>query len=209
MVIGATDEVLDVIRDLVDKGHEVIVLDDNKSRIDRVAAELDVPAYIFSVLDLSALMHAGIHRADMILVAHPLDVVNILVCVYAKHFDIPKVIAAVNSEHVASILEKLGLAHGILIKSRALAKAFTELIYDTKIVELDDEYYIAMHNVKEGSHLEKKSLEDIEGDEIKVLVIISSENNIVKPDKSYILKPGDRILFMVKKDLLESVLFKR
>lgn len=207
LVVGATDEAIDAIKEIVRRGHEVVVLDDNKTRIDKVVQELDVATYIFSIMDLTAFMQAGIHKADMVLAIHPIDTVNVLACVYARHFNVPKVLAVVNTNQVASILEKLGLANNILVKPRAMAKSLTELLYDIKLIEVDSDIYLTMLYVKEGSYVEGKSVEDLEAEGAKVLAIIA-DNNLVNFDKSYRLKNGEKLIFVVKKDKLESIIFK-
>ena len=208
LVVGATDEAIDFIRNIMSRGHEAIVLDDSKARIDRVVQEFDITAYQFSIMDLSPLVQAGIYRADVVLAAHPVDTVNILVCVYAKHFNVPKIIALVNTQQAATIIEKLGLAHTIVVKSRIAAESFIGAFYGVKVMELDDENYVMLLEVKEGSHIEGKTVDDIEAEGAKLIAIISRDGNLVGPTKDYRLKHGDRALVIVKKDKIESVLFK-
>lgn len=208
VVVGATDEAINTMRILINRGHEVIVLDDDKTRIDKVVQELDIPAYMFSITDLTALTQAGLHKADMVLALHPLDIVNILVCVYAKHFEIPRILAVVESNEAARVLEKLGLAHTILVRSRALSKALMELIYDIKLVEIDDENYLVLFVVRDDSRMLDKTIDDIEKEGANVIAVTSSENKLISFDKNYTIKKGDKLIFIVKKNDLESILLK-
>lgn len=207
LIIGATEEAWDLVKDLVDKGHEIIVLDDDKTRIDKITRELDIATYIFSSSDLTPLLQAGVQRADVVLAMHPLDTINMLACTFAKHYGVPKIFAVVSSTQVADILKRLNLVDNTLIKSRIITKAVTELIYDVKLVELDDKSYLVVLRVEEGSYLEGKTIGDIEGEDIKVLTIFSG-NDIVKHDERYVLKRDDKILIVVKKDKLEHILVK-
>jgi len=207
--VGATDEALEIIRSLLNEGHEVVILDDNKSRIDKTVQELDIAAYMFSIVDLDTFQQAGIHKADIVLAMHPLDTINILVCSLAKHFNVPRIYAIVSSKESANILWKLGLASNVLIKSRALSKALTELVYNVKLIELDEEHYLAVVTIKEGSYFVGKKVGDAEDEGIKVIAILSSENTLVNPDKNYMIKHDDKIVFIVHKDKLESFIFKR
>lgn len=208
LVVGATDEALEITRSLLNEGHEVVILDDNKSRIDKAVQELDVAAYMFSIVDLDTFQQAGIHKADIVLAMHPLDTVNILVCSLAKHFNVPRIYAIVSSKESANILWKLNLASNVLIKSRALSKAVTELVYDVKLIELDEENYLAVVAVKEGSYFVGKTVRDAEDEGIKVIAVLSSENTLANPDKDYMIKHNERIVFIIRKDKLESFVFK-
>ncbi|MEM1644796.1 MAG: TrkA family potassium uptake protein [Ignisphaera sp.] len=209
LIVGATDEALEIIRRLLNEGHEVIILDDNRSRIDKAVQELDVAAYMFSMIDLDTFQQAGIHKADMVLAIHPLDAVNILACSLAKHFNVPRIYAVVNSKESANMLWKLGLASNVLIKSRALSKALIELIYDVKLIELDNENYLVLATVGEGSYLVGKTIGDVEDEGVKVVVVLSDENTLINLDKNYTFKQGDKIVFIIRKDNLESFVFKR
>lgn len=207
LIIGATDEAINITRNLIVKGHEVVVLDNDRDRIDRVVQELDVAAYLFSITDLSAFMQAGIHRADMVLAIHPVDTVNILACVYAKHFNVPRILAVVGSQQTANVLERLGLAHNVLVKSKAVANMLMELLYNSKLIEIDEDHYIAMTEVSEGSRINGRSVEELEDNGVKVLAVISRENTVANIDKAYRMKVGDRVLIMVRKDRIDHVLF--
>lgn len=209
LVVGATDEAVDIVKNLIEKGHEVIMLDDNKARIDKIVQELDVAAYVFSTTDLTSFQQAGIHRADMVLTMHPVDTVNMLACIFAKHFNVPKILAVVSSIQTADILKRLGLADNVLVRSKAVSRALMEFMYDVKLVDIDEEHYLVILVVKDGLHIEGKTVGDIEEEEIRVLTVMSSDNVPIGFNKDYVFKKDDKVILIVRKDKLESVLFKR
>jgi trk system potassium uptake protein TrkA len=206
LIVGATDEALDIIRELVKNKHEVVVVDDNKSRIDRVVQELDIAAHLFSFIDLEVFQQIGMHRADAVIAMHPIDTINIIVCTIAKYLRVPKVYAIVNSRESANILEKLGLSNSVKVKSRAMFKEVLEMVYNIKIAELDDKYYLVIATVEEGSNLIDKKVEEVEDEGVKVLTIVSNDNNVVNFDKNYSFKKNDKVLFIVDKGKFSSFL---
>jgi len=208
LIVGATDEALDLVREFIRNKHEVIVVDDNKTRIDRVVQEFDVAAYLFSLIDLEIFQQIGIHKADIVIAIHSVDTVNIVVCTLAKHFRVPKVYAIVNNKETADILEKLELANSVKIKSKAVFKELLEMIYNVRITEFDKDHYLILVNVEENERLLDKKVNDIEDEGIKVLAIVSSENNIVSFDKNYSFKKNDKVFLIADKDKLGSFLSK-
>ncbi|MEM0371729.1 MAG: NAD-binding protein [Ignisphaera sp.] len=208
IVVGAVDEIMELIRELIDKGHEVVVLDDDNTRIDRFVQELDVAVYLFSLFDLTTFMRAGMHKADIVLVAHPVDTVNVLVCIYAKSLGVPKIYAVVGSAHTANVLSKLGFVERVLVKSTLVRRSLTELIYGVRIIELDEDNYLVMLTLSEVNHLEGKKVEEVEEQGAKILAILDSENNPINYDKDYVLKRGEKIVIKINKRSMESLLFK-
>lgn len=209
VVIGAVDEIIELIKELNDNGHEVIILDDDRSRIDRFAQELDIPIYFFSLPDSRIFTQAGIHKADIILAVHPNDMINIIACVYAKSLAVPKIYAVVNSSHTANILNKLGLVEGILIKSASLSRALTELIYGVKIIELDEKNYLVMATINGENYFEGKKVKELEERGLKILAVLDNENNLINYDSEYVVKKDQKIVFKTEKDKIESLTFRR
>lgn len=208
VVVGASEEALELIKEFVTNGHDVVVLDDNKSRIDRVVQELDVAAYTFSVIDIDVFQQIGMHKADLVIAMHPIDTVNILVCTIAKHFNVPKVFAVVNTKEALNIIHKLGLANNVLLRSRAMHRVLLEVLFNINLAEFDDNHYIMFIKVDEDSPLYNKKVDDVDMEGAKIISIVSSDNNVVNFDKNYVIKKNDKVIMVISKDKFESFVFK-
>ena len=98
LVVGAGAFGIYVARDLLDRGHEVTLMDKSKSARDDGFERL--PAATFSLGDgcePTMLEQAGILRADVVVAATGDDEDNLVIALLAhKEFEVPRVVARVN-----------------------------------------------------------------------------------------------------------------
>ena len=97
-------------RELLEKGHEVTVIEDNRNRYLTVEQELEHNIQYGDASELWVLERAGISRADMVIAVTGDDEDNMLICQVAKEkYLVDRIIARVNNPRNRPHFELLGI----------------------------------------------------------------------------------------------------
>jgi len=94
-IIGAGDVGSRVAEELDHEGWDIVIIDHNEQAIAAIEERLDVQAIVGNGTHLPTLEAAGIGSADLLIAVTDLDEKNILSCVFAKEYGVPKKIARV------------------------------------------------------------------------------------------------------------------
>lgn len=110
IVIGCGRWGAGLARTLVERGHEVSVVDVNPQAFDRLGDGFSGARIVGSGLDQAVLEHAGVERASGLAAVTFGDEVNIVVARAAREvFKVPKVIARLYDPQKAHIYRRLGI----------------------------------------------------------------------------------------------------
>jgi trk system potassium uptake protein TrkA len=97
-------------RALLQKGHEVTIIESNPETYNLVSQQIDCPVLVGDGSTLSVLDRAGASRANVLCAVTNHDQDNLIACQVAKHhFGIPKTIARVKNPKNESIMRRLGV----------------------------------------------------------------------------------------------------
>jgi trk system potassium uptake protein len=113
-VIGAGDVGFHLARQLSQEHHDVVVIEQDRDRVRMIEDSMDALAIEGNGASLSVLERAGIERTDLLLAVTSLDEVNLMACLSASQYEVPKRIARVSSpdyyDHTSILpLERLGV----------------------------------------------------------------------------------------------------
>ena len=110
IIAGAGKVGWNLARELLDKGHEVTVIEDNRNRYLTVEQELEHNIQYGDASELWVLERAGISRADMVIAVTGDDEDNMLICQVAKEkYLVDRIIARVNNPRNRPHFELLGI----------------------------------------------------------------------------------------------------
>src|SRR5690242_5280439 len=110
IIAGAGKVGWNLARELIEKGHEVTVIEDNRSRYLAVEQELEHHVQYGDASELWVLERAGISRADMVIAVTGDDEDNMLICQVAKEkYLVDRIIARVNNPRNRPHFELLGI----------------------------------------------------------------------------------------------------
>src|SRR3954471_2867637 len=110
MIAGAGKGGWNLARELLDKGHEVTVIEDNRNRYLTVEQELEHNIQYGDASELWVLERAGIQRADMVIAVTGDDEDNMLICQVAREkYMCDRIIARVNNPRNLEHFELLGI----------------------------------------------------------------------------------------------------
>jgi trk system potassium uptake protein TrkA len=97
-------------RTLLQKGHEVTIIESNPETYNLVSQQIDCPVLVGDGSTVSVLDRAGASRANVLCAVTNHDQDNLIACQVAKHhFGIPKTIARVKNPKNESIMRRLGV----------------------------------------------------------------------------------------------------
>ncbi|HEX77776.1 MAG TPA: TrkA family potassium uptake protein [Dehalococcoidia bacterium] len=110
IVVGAGQVGYYLCKALLDEGHEVLVLDKNPGRCERINEELGSVCTWGDGCETAVLAEAGAGRADMLIAVTDEDEDNLVACQVAKHkFHVPRTIARINNPKNETLFKKLGI----------------------------------------------------------------------------------------------------
>ena len=95
-IIGAGEVGYHIASRLIRERHDIVVVDQSAELIDRVQEELDVMAYRGHGASPATLEEAGITQADMLIAVTNSDEVNLVACLLARQYGVPKRVARIN-----------------------------------------------------------------------------------------------------------------
>src|SRR5215216_3241624 len=97
-------------RELIEKGHEVTLIENDRSRFQTVEQELEHAVQYGDASELWVLERAGISRADLVIAVTGDDEDNMLICQVAKEkYMVDRTIARVNNPRNKQWFELLGI----------------------------------------------------------------------------------------------------
>lgn len=110
IVIGGGKVGYYLAKELIDQGHEVLILEKDKAKSARIAEELGSVVMRGDGCEAATLTQAGAGRAEVIIAVTGDDEDNLVSCQVAKaHFNVPRAIARINNPKNENIFRLLGV----------------------------------------------------------------------------------------------------
>ncbi len=132
VIIGAGEVGYHIASRLIRERHDIVVIDQSAELVERVQEELDVMAYRGHGASPSTLEEAGISQADMLIAVTNSDEINLVACLLARQYGVPKRIARINNPDFRdSPLVEAGKQIGIdllINPSQAVAEEIRRLV---------------------------------------------------------------------------------
>lgn len=110
LIVGAGKVGWNLARELIDKGNEVTLVEENRRRYETVEEELEHAIQYGDGTELWVLERAGIERADLVVAVTGDDEDNILICqVATEKYGVERVVARCNNPRNLQHFELLGI----------------------------------------------------------------------------------------------------
>jgi len=110
VVVGGGKVGYSLTRELLSEGHEVLVIERDAGKCERITEELGSVAMRGDGCEVTTMAEAGAERADMVIAVTGDDEDNLVVCQVAKHkFNVPRTIARINNPKNERIFKELGI----------------------------------------------------------------------------------------------------
>jgi trk system potassium uptake protein TrkA len=110
IVVGGGKVGFYLARELVSEGHEILVIEQDRAKCERIADELGDITLNGDGCEAAVLENAGTGRADLLIAVTGDDEDNLVSCQVAKNkFSVPRTIARINNPKNELIFKKLGI----------------------------------------------------------------------------------------------------
>jgi len=209
MIVGAGKVGWNLARELLDKGHEVTLIEKDRDRYATVEQELEHSVQYGDASELWILERAGISRADMVIAVTGDDEDNMLICQVAKEkYLVDRIIARVNNPRNRAHFELLGI--------RPLVSA-TDLIL--RLIEHEVPEYGLVHlldlpeqrleiiemQLPQDSKAAGQRVGDLQMPDGTLLISVLRENSGFVPNADTVLEAGDEILAVLDPSVEEDL----
>ncbi len=198
LVVGAGKVGWNLTRELIDKGHEVTLIEADRERYLTVEQELEHRVLYGDASELWVLERAGIKRASMVIAVTGDDEDNLLICQVAKDkYGVDRVIARVNNPRNRQHFELLGVKPYV---------SATDLIL--RLIEREVPRYGLVHLldladakieiidllIGDDSPVAGKRVDELEIPKGSLLISVLREGSGFVPTADTVLRGGDEIL---------------
>jgi len=208
IIIGAGKVGYQIAKTLSSENHDVIVIEKDELIRQSVKNSLDVLTIVGNGANVRTLEEAGIRQADMIIAVTSIDEVNMIACMIAKQFGVPKKIArSRNPEYIYNntlFREQLGIDF-IINPEIATTKEIVNLLKSpVNAAQIQDfaEGRVQMFELKveESSPFVNKQLKDFNFKHHLLVVAICRGDKIIIPGGEGKIILGDNLYILVEKD---------
>jgi len=209
VVVGAGKVGWNLARELIEKGHEVTVLEQDRRRYLTVEQELEHAVQYGDATELWVLERAGIQRADLVVAVTGDDEDNLLICQVAKEkYLCDRIIARVNNPRNHDHFRLLGIQPAV---------SATDLIL--RLIEHEVPRYGLVHLLAlEEERLEiielevtvdaptvGEKVEDISLPEGSLIISVLREGAGFVPKPDTVIEAGDEVLLVLNPGLEEAI----
>ena len=208
IIVGGDEVGSRLGEELLASGHEVLLIEKSVERCEHLREELGTVSLCGDACEMAILTKAGVARADIFIAVTHEDDDNLAACQIAKQkFNVPRVIARVNSPKNKHIFAKLGLEHtvdvvGLVLENIREQAAISPLIH---LLSLGDEgLEIVLFKVSEDLPIVGKSMKELSLDYGASLLIRQGQKPVV-PTLATALEAGDQLIFLIPSESMESL----
>lgn len=206
VIIGAGKIGVTLAEQLLREGHEIVVVDKEKSALDDIA-QMDVLTIPGNGITQETQIDAGVPDAGLVIAAMSTDEENLLACLIAKKLGVHSTIARVRNPEYSSamrlIKDDLGLSMA-LNPEQASAAEIARILRAPSAIKIDtfSRGRVELHKVRlpEDSKLVGRKLMDLGKVQPGVLIcaVERGEHDVYIPSGTFELQAGDRISFVAK-----------
>ena len=120
VLIGASGLAMATVGEMLEAGHEVVVVDKDKQVIEKLDDKFDCTFYCGDGAKPSVLKEVDPGNTDLLLCLSDDDTANVLAAVVAKSMDFSRVVLRLEDTELLSICEQLGLEN-VIVPDRRVA----------------------------------------------------------------------------------------
>ena len=209
IVVGAGKVGWNLGRELLEKGHEVTLIDNDRDRYLTVEQELEHNIQYGDASELWVLERAGISRADMVIAVTGDDEDNILICQVAKEkYLVDRIIARVNNPRNREHFELLGIKP-VVSATDLILRLLEHEVPEYGLVHLLDlpeqRLEIIEMLLPDDSRAAGQRVGDLEMPEGSLLISVLREDRGFVPGPDTVLEAGDEILAVLDPTVEEDL----
>ncbi len=209
IIAGAGKVGWNLARELIDKGHEVTLIESNRRRYLVVEQELEHAVQYGDATELWVLERAGISRADLVIAVTGDDEDNILICQVAKEkYLVGRIVARVNNPRNHQHFKLLGIQPAVSATDLIL-RLIEHEVPQYGLVQLlaleEERLEIIEVEVVEGAPAAGRRVGDLEMPEGSLVISVLRDGAGFVPGPDTVVEPGDEVLLILDPGLEADV----
>jgi trk system potassium uptake protein TrkA len=209
MVIGAGKVGWNLARELLDKGHEITLIENDRNRYLTVEQELEHNVQYGDASELWVLERAGISRADMVIAVTGDDEDNMLICQVAREkYLVEQIIARVNNPRNREHFELLNIKPYVSATDLIL-RLIEHEVPEYGLVHLldlpEERLEIIEMELGENSRVAGQRVGELEMPEGSLLISVLRNGQGFVPGPETVLEAGDEVLAVLDPGLEEEL----
>ena len=209
IVVGAGKVGWNLARELLDKQHEVTVIEGDRRRYLTVEQELEHNIQYGDASELWVLERAGVQRADMVIAVTGDDEDNMLICQVAREkYMVERIIARVNNPRNLQHFELLGVKPSVSATGLILNLIEHE-VPEYGLVHLldfpEERLEIIEMLLEKDSKVAGQRVADLQMPEGSLLISVLRGGAGFVPGPDTVLEPGDEVLAVLDPGLEEDL----
>src|ERR671918_2490168 len=198
IIVGAGKGGWNLARELLEKGHEGTLIENNRRRYLTVEQELEHNIQYGDASELWILERAGIQRADMVIAVTGDDEDNMLICQVAKEkYLVDQIIARVNNPRNRQHFDLLGIKPSVSATDLIL-RLLEHEVPEYGLVHLlnlqEEQLEIIEMLLGKDSRVTGRRVGDLAMPEGSLLISVLREGRGFVPNADTVLEPGDEVL---------------
>ena len=198
LIVGAGKVGWNLARELLDKGHEVTVIENDRDRYLTVEQELEHNVQYGDGSELWVLDRAGVSRADLVIAVTGDDEDNMLICQVAKEkYDVGQIIARVNNPRNKPHFDLLGIRPSVSATDLIL-RLLEHEVPEYGLVHLLDLPRERLEIIElllgEDSPVAGHRVADLELPDGSLLISVLRDGTGFVPSPDTVLESGDEVL---------------
>lgn len=193
---------------LISDGHDIVLVETDRNLCSIAASQLDALVLCGNCTDPQILEDANIDEADVFVAVTGSDDSNLLACMLAKEYKVPKILARVIDPRHERVFKKIGVDL-IINPERIVANYLGKLITRPKITDLvilgkgDGELIDLTVDSKKTIG---KKIGDLSPTDDFLIVAVYENENIIIPKPDMVLKEDMKISILVKTERASEIL---
>ena len=212
IVVGAGKVGWNLARELLEKEHEVTVIESDRRRYLTVEQELEHNVSYGDASELWVLERAGIQRADMVIAVTGDDEDNMLICQVAKEkYEVGQIIARVNNPRNRPHFDLLGIKPSVSATDLIL-RLLEHEVPEYGLVHLldlqEEQLEIIEMLLGKDCGVTGRRVGDLSMPEGSLLISVLRDGKGFVPGPDTVLEPGDEVLAVLdpgKEDELKEI----
>ena len=209
VIAGAGKVGWNLARELIAKGHEVTVIESERSRYLTVEQELEHAIQYGDATELWVLERAGINRADLTIAVTGDDEDNLLICQIAKEkYLCARIIARVNNPRNRPYFELLGI-QPVVSATDLILRLIEHEVPSYGLVHLldlrDEQLEIIEVEVGHGAPAAGRKVAEVELPEGSLIISVLRNGKGFVPKSDTVIDAGDEVLLVLDPGLEERI----